>query len=142
MSNALPFLTEDDLRLIRSAGIRLHYSRGDALARSGTPIDGMVVVWSGRVRFELNDRRGDAALGVIDPVHVIGEGWLLGEEQHRLSVMAAEEVDANVIDGRLLREMVDASPVFAARLFRALASVLADRCVRLAETTAPPFGWE
>jgi len=38
--------------------------------------------------------------------------------------------------------MADASPVFAARFFRALASVLADRCVRLAETTAPSFAWE
>ena len=76
----------------------------------------MVVVWNGRIRFELNDRRGDAALGVIDPVYIIGEGRLLAEQRHRLSVVAAEEVDANLIDGRLLREHGRCEP----RLRRAL----------------------
>ena len=142
MPRTLPFLNEDDLSLVRNAGIQLHYSPGDALVRSGAPIDEMVVVWNGRVRFELNERRGDAALGVIEPVHIIGEGRLLGEERHRLSVVAADELEANLIDGRLLLELVDASPAFAARFFRALASVLAERCVRLAETTAPPFRWK
>jgi CRP-like cAMP-binding protein len=142
MPDALPFLTPDDEGLLRSAGTRLHYSRGDLLARKGTPVGGMVIVRDGRVRFELNDRRGACALAVMEPVHLIGEGTLLGGEREHLSVFAEDEVDAEVIDGRLLREIVDGNSGFAARLFRAIASALADRCAQMARTAAPPLGWE
>ena len=135
-------LTADDEGLLRSSGTPLHYSRGDVLARKDTTMGGLIIVRNGRVRLELNDRRGACALAIMEPIHIIGEGVLLGGEREHLSIFAEDEVEAEVIDGRVLREMVGASPAFAARLFRAIASVLADRCAQMARTAAPPLGWE
>src|SRR5947207_2048563 len=102
MSGALPFLTADDEDLLHSAGTQLHYSRGDLLARKDTTMGGMVLVRKGRVRLELNDRRAACALAVMEPIHLIGEGVLLGGEREPLSVFAEDDVEAEVIDGHVL----------------------------------------
>jgi CRP-like cAMP-binding protein len=139
MTRPLQFLTRDDETLLRKRGTKLRYSPGDAIIRAGTPVTGLCVVWEGRVRMELNDRTGEAALVRIDPAHIFGEDALLGDQRARISVVAEDEVQADVVDGRVIRELVAAYPEFGTRLFRALASALFERLSRMAERAAPPF---
>jgi CRP-like cAMP-binding protein len=119
--------------------MRLRYSPGDAIIRAGAVVSGLCVIWEGRVRVELNDRTGPAALALIEPAHIFGEDALLGEEPARFSIVAEDEVHADVIDGRVIRELVAGCPAFATRFFRSLASLLFERLSRIAEKAAPPF---
>ena len=73
------------------------------------------------------------------PAHIFGEGTLLGDERARISIVAEDEVRADVIDGVAIRELIAARPDFATRLFRSVASALVERMSRLAERAAPPF---
>jgi len=77
MTRPLEFLSDDDEVLLRSTGIQLRYSPGDAIIKAGTAVPGLFVVWHGRVRIELNDRSGQEALAFIEPAHIFGEGTLL-----------------------------------------------------------------
>lgn len=117
----------------------LSYSPGDVLLRAGASSGDVIVLRSGRVRLERHDRTGSDALAWIDAVHVFGEGCLLGGGALALSVVADDEVEADVIDASRLRELMDARPAFAIRLLRAIAGALHERVSRLAESAAPPF---
>jgi CRP-like cAMP-binding protein len=139
MPDTSELLTADDHRILRSAGAALRYSPGDILIRAGSPVNGVVVLWGGRVRLELNDRSGEEALALIGPVHIFGEHALLGEDVAPMSVVAEDEVEAQVIDVRTLRQMIAVNPDFATRLYRWLASGLSERLSRVAEFVAPPF---
>jgi len=139
MTRPLEFLSDDDEVLLRSTGMQLRYSPGDAIIKAGTAVPGLFVVWHGRVRIELNDRSGLEALAFIEPAHIFGEGTLLGDERARISIVAEDEVRADVIDGVAIRELIAARPDFATRLFRSVASALVERMSRLAERAAPPF---
>ena len=84
-------------------------------------------------------RSGEEALAFIEPAHIFGEGTLLGDERARISIVAEDEVRADVVDGVVIRELMAARPDFATRLFRSVASALVERMARLAERAAPPF---
>ena len=139
MTDTSQFLTTDDQRLLRDTGAALRYSPGDVLIRAGSPMNGVVVLWGGRVRLELNDRNGDEALASIGPVHIFGESALLGEEFAPISVVAETDVEAQIIDVRAMREMIASNSGFATRLYRWLARGLSERLSRVAEFAAPPF---
>lgn len=139
MPDTLQLLTTEDQRLLRHAGAALRYSPGDVLIRAGTPVNGVVVLWEGQVRLELNDRSGTAALASVGPVHIFGENALLGDEMAPISVVAESAVEAQVIDVRAMREMIAEHPEFAVRLYLWLATGLLERLARVAEFAAPPF---
>jgi len=139
MHHSLGFLTPEDETLLSLRGMRLRYSPGDAIIRAGAVVSGLCVIREGRVRLELNDRTGPAALALIEPGHILGEGALFGEECARFSVVAEDEVHADVVDGRVINELVAHSPDFATRLFHSLARSLLERLTRVAENAAPRF---
>jgi CRP-like cAMP-binding protein len=132
-------MTADDQGLLRGVGAAVRYSPGDVLIRAGSPVNGVVVLWDGQVRLELNDRNGNEALASVGPLHIFGEHALLGEDVAPISVVAESEVEAQIIDVRAMQEMIASHPDFATRLYRWLASGLSERLSRVAECAAPPF---
>lgn len=124
VTRTLRYLTPEDDRLLGELGTRLVYSEGDVLVREGMPIDTLYVLRRGTVRLERRGRQEEAALAWLGPTDVFGEDAVLGGEEAALTAVAESEVHVDVLDTRVLGEIVAARPAFAARFFRGVAHAL------------------
>jgi CRP-like cAMP-binding protein len=127
VQRTLRYLTPEDDQLLGEAGTRLVYSEGDVLVREGAPMTALYVLRRGIVRLERGGRQEDDALAWLGPNDVLGEGAVLGSDEAALTAVAESEVHVDVVDQRVLGEIVAAKPGFAARFFRGLAHALHER---------------
>jgi CRP-like cAMP-binding protein len=137
MRTTLHYLTPDDERALLARATRLTYSPGDTILRQGAPVGALFLVRKGTVHVELRD---DATVVIarLEPGDVFGEIALLDERHAAASYIAVDEVEAETIDGDTIEALASARPDFAARFFRSLAYVLADRFRHLSRTLVPP----
>lgn len=131
---------EDRERLLR-IGRAEAFSPQALLVRQGAPVDGMLVIRSGRVAVQV--AREGAAGPPID-VSLLGPGDLLGEmsyctgEPPSASAVGVEAGTVVRLPRAALAALAEEDPAFGGRLYRSLASLLARR---LRDTTArlPPL---
>ena len=131
VTRSLRYLTPEDDQLLGDVGTRLIYSPGDVLVRAGTPLGTLLVVRRGTVRIHVGDDPESEPICRLPAVDLIGEGVLLGAPTAPLTAIAESELQADVLDGRVLEEIIATRPGFAARLFRAVAHALHVRLTRL-----------
>jgi len=128
---SLRYLTPEDDQLLGDVGTRLVYSAGDVLVRAGTPLGTLLVLRRGIVRIQTGDDPEIGPICRLPAVDLIGEGVLLGALTASLTAVAESEIQADVLDGRVLEEIIATRPGFAARLFRAMAHALHVRLTHL-----------
>lgn len=136
MSPTLRYLTPEDDQLLGDLGTRLVYSAGDVLVREGSPMTTLYVLRRGTLRLERRGRQDDDAVAWLGPTDVVGEGAVLGADEATLTVVAESEVHVDVLDRRVLGEIVATRPGFAARFFRGVAHALHERLGSLARRDA------
>lgn len=125
-------LTDEDVDWMSVAGERRHFGPGDVLIRQGEPADALMFVLDGKVSVE------DADAGQIA---VWGSGEMLGEMSlvdgtpPPMTAVAMEPTHVLHIDNDVLHEKLDAEPIFAARLYRAMAALQSMRAMQAG--TAP-----
>ncbi|MCW5891219.1 MAG: cyclic nucleotide-binding domain-containing protein [bacterium] len=122
--------------MLGDLGTRLVYSAGDVLVREGAPATSLYVLRRGTVRLERRGRQDEAALAWLGPADVVGEGAVLGAAEAALTAVAESEVHVDVLDTRVLGEVVATRPGFAARFFRGVAHALHERLGSVARREA------
>jgi CRP-like cAMP-binding protein len=128
----LRYLTFEDDQLLGDLATRLVYSPGDVLVRSGAPLRTLFVLRRGIVRIHAGDTGSDDdVLSRLSAVDLVGEAALLGESKASFTVVADSEVQADVLDVRLIQDVVAVRPGFAARFFRGISHLLHGRLARL-----------
>ena len=129
MRRSLRYLTPEDDQLLGDLGTRIVYSPGDVLTRSGAPITALYVLRRGTVHVDVPHGAADGVwLAATD---VLGEGVLVGADVAAVTIVAETEVHADVVDGRVLGEVLATRPGFASRLLRGVAHSLYERLLRL-----------
>jgi CRP-like cAMP-binding protein len=134
----LRYLSPEDDQLLGDVAMRLVYSAGDVILREGTPSGALYVLRRGCTRLESREQPEPIAIGWLSAIDILGEGALLGSSVAPLTIVAESEVHADVVDARVLGELVATRYGFAARLYRSVAFALYERLVRLsrAQTSA------
>ena len=128
MRRSLRYLTPEDDQLLGDLGTRIIYSPGDVLIRGGAPITALYVLRRGTVRVDVP--HGTAEGVWLAATDVVGEDVLVGADAAALTIIAETEVHADVVDGRVLGEVLATRPGFTSRLLRGVAHSLYERLAR------------
>jgi CRP-like cAMP-binding protein len=123
-------LLETDLRWMARVGTIRVYAPGDRLISRGEELNGLLIILSGSADVEIVGHTLTRR-----PGECLGEVSLVDTRPASANVTAVESTRALWIDGDVLRRRFEVDHGFAARCFRGLAILLANR---LREATATP----
>jgi CRP-like cAMP-binding protein len=123
-------LHETDLRWMARVGTVRTYAPGDRLISRDEELNGLLIILSGSADVEIVGRTLTRR-----PGECLGEVSLVDTRPASATVTAVEATRALWMDGDVLRRRFEVDPGFAARCFRGLAILLANR---LREATATP----
>jgi extracellular factor (EF) 3-hydroxypalmitic acid methyl ester biosynthesis protein len=129
----LGLLTEQDERGLFEYARHARYQRGEIIVHEGATCDALFVIAQGFVRIERGDVGGGIAVARRGPGEVLGEMSFLEGIGASASLVADTDVEAAILDGDAVRELLASTPGLETRLYHSLARVLA---ARLRELTA------
>ena len=127
----LPFLDAAEESALLAAAPVQSFARDQLVFDQNVPLRAIFLIDDGSVRVERHDR------GAMVPLAVLGAGEFFGEMSFvdgtptSARVVADEPTRLRVIDTATVDSLTKADPAFAARLYRSIAAILAER-LRLA----------
>jgi CRP/FNR family transcriptional regulator, cyclic AMP receptor protein len=122
-------LNDTDMRWLARVGTVRAYPAGERLICRGEQLNGLLIILAGAADVEIIGRTLTRRAG-----ECLGEVSLVDTRPASATVTAVEPIRALWLDGEVLRHRFEADPAFAARCFRGLAILLANR-LREATTT-------
>jgi extracellular factor (EF) 3-hydroxypalmitic acid methyl ester biosynthesis protein len=137
MENGLKYLTNEDIRLLEEKAKRVSFSKGQELIGQGSRRQEVFILRSGHVRVERSHLGRGIAVTRLGPGDVIGEMSFLDPEGATASVVADEDVQADLIDRDNLDSLLMSVPSLATRFYRSLALVLSHRLRDLTSQLPP-----
>ena len=117
-------LTETDIAWMAGAGTPRAFAAGTPLIRRGESLDGLLILLDGEVRIETADA---VRIATRRAGECLGEVSLVDTRPASTDVIAAGPVRALWLTGDALRARLDKESGFAARFWRGLAILLANR---------------
>jgi CRP/FNR family cyclic AMP-dependent transcriptional regulator len=123
-------LNDTDMRWLARIGIVRCYAQGERLICRDQQLNGLMIILSGAADVEVIGRTLRRRAG-----ECLGEVSLVDTRPASATVTAVEQTRALWLDGAVLQHRFEADPGFAARCFRGLAILLANR---LREATTTP----
>ena len=123
-------LSERDIAWLARAGTIRHFAPGETLIRRGDAQDALLVLLDGAVRVETS---AGGPIALRRPGECLGEVSLVDTRPASTDVVAAEPVRALRLGGDVLRQRLEADTGFAARFWRGLAILLANRLREVAQ---------
>jgi CRP/FNR family transcriptional regulator, cyclic AMP receptor protein len=125
-------MQDTDMRWMARVGVVRAYTPGERLIYRDELLNGLLIILSGSADVEVVGRTLTRRAG-----ECLGEVSLVDTRPASATVTAVEPTRALWLDGNVLRRRFEVDPGFAARCFRGLAILLANR-LREAEATAIP----
>jgi len=129
--NIFYLLTDSDRQLLFAGGRRKTYQRDQALFHEGDAQPDLYVLLSGLVRVERLHGGHALAVARYGPGDVVGEVSFLGGRKALGTVVAEEDVEADVLDAVRVQSMLASDSGFASRFYHCLAMCLGDRLVHI-----------
>lgn len=120
-------LTDEDVDWMSVAGERRHFGPGDVLVRQGEPADALMFLLDGKVSVEDSDAGQVAVWGSGE---MFGEMALVDGTPPSVTAVATEPTHVLSIHHDVLHEKLDAEPIFAARIYRAVAALQSVRATQ------------
>jgi extracellular factor (EF) 3-hydroxypalmitic acid methyl ester biosynthesis protein len=127
MENGLKYLTHDDLRLLTEKANRVSFTKDQELIAQNSKNHAVFILRRGLVRVERSHLGRGIAITRLGPGDVIGELSYLDPEGANASVIADDDVEADVIEREVLDSLLRSMPAFETRFYRSLALVLSHR---------------
>jgi extracellular factor (EF) 3-hydroxypalmitic acid methyl ester biosynthesis protein len=124
-------LTESDRRLLLDGARRVSYRRGDFLFHEGQPQPDLYIVRKGLVRVERQYQGHGLAVARYGPGDVLGEVSFLSGQRAHGSVVAEEDVEADLFAGQHINGLLTSDAGFASRFFHSLAVCLGQRLLQI-----------
>ena len=129
MRKALVFLgilNDSDLDWMVATGTRREVPRGHVLIEEGKPIDSVYVVLDGALSVSVRGARNREVARLLSG-EIVGEISFVDSRPPSATVQALENSLVLAIARASLQSRLENDPAFAARFYRALAVLLADR---------------
>jgi CRP/FNR family transcriptional regulator, cyclic AMP receptor protein len=120
-------LTDEDVDWISSAGRRVRLPAGTVLIREGEPVDALTFVLEGSLSVTVD---GFGELAKLGSGEILGEMSLVDESPPSATVTVIEPALVLSVDRVTLDAKTESDPLFAARLYRAIAMFLSVRLRR------------
>jgi CRP-like cAMP-binding protein len=128
VGSRLQFLTPNDWVLIQAKAERRTYKLGEEIIRQGESGDSLFIIRRGEASVELAGTGSRAIVASLGPDDVCGEISFIEQTRASAAVVAKEEtVEADAINAHELRRILEAYPGLAARFYRSLALIVAQR---------------
>lgn len=129
MYAALPQLDEDDWALFRERGAQHRFETGQVILEEGSRRNSIYLIDAGSVRVVRAHHGRGVVLRTLRKGELFGEMSFLRDSGASATIIAEEPVSVLQIPEDVLNEMLTSKPDLAARFYRAVAEVLADRLV-------------
>jgi CRP/FNR family cyclic AMP-dependent transcriptional regulator len=121
-------LTDDALTRLEAHARVVAYEAGAEILREGDPTRDLGVVVRGRVAIRLRvPERGLTTILTVEEGNLIGWSAVIKPHRSTANVVALVPTELLLLDGEWLRAELDADPVLASAVFRALLEALAQR---------------
>ncbi|MBI2191282.1 MAG: cyclic nucleotide-binding domain-containing protein [Planctomycetes bacterium] len=133
MEATFKFLTAQDQELLLSDARRVHYPRDEEILAEGSRRQAIFLVRKGMVRIERAYLGRGVSVARLGPGTLFGEMSFVEDSGASASVIADEEVEADVMEGAAIHARLSADPALALRFYQSLALTLSQR---LRETSA------
>ena len=129
----LGYLTDQDWSLLLGAARQVTFRNGETVLQEGATTRQLFILNKGYVTIEASSHAQGICLGQSGPGELLGEVSFLESAGATASIVAAGNVELQVIDEAEIQSLLDSVPGLAARFYRSLAITLAER---LRRTTA------
>lgn len=136
-SQALPFLSRDDWRLLLEQSRTAVFERDAVILREGAREFSLYLIRDGFARIERDQDGRGIAIARLGPGDVFGEMSLIEDTAASAAVVAEERVEVTVIDGAHVQALLMSDPGVSARFYRSLATTLSRRLRR----TSAQLAW-
>jgi CRP-like cAMP-binding protein len=120
----LGILSDADVDWLIASGSRQRVSRGTVLITQGQPIDALYIVLDGALSVRVG---GDREVARLRAGEIVGELSFVDARPPSANAVAADEALVLAVPRAPLEARLDTDAPFAARFYRALAVLLADR---------------
>jgi CRP/FNR family transcriptional regulator, polysaccharide utilization system transcription regulator len=139
--STLSVLSVEDYADLVAHQTELKYRKGDVIFREGTVPSGIFLIRSGKVKkYKVDNSAKEQIFYVANQGELIGYHAVLSEERYPDSAAAIEDTLISFIPKEDFASMLHRSPVFTARLLKALShefTVLTNSISVIAQRTAP-----
>ncbi len=125
------YLTDHDRAMLHKRADRVTRRRGEVLLAQGAQEHKLFLIRQGYVRVEVGGQGHGVAVARLGPGQAFGEMSLLEDTGAAASVIAEDDVVADVVKQTDLMALLNSDPAFSARFYQSLAVAMAQR-LRLA----------
>ncbi|MGD0268653.1 MAG: cyclic nucleotide-binding domain-containing protein [Candidatus Sulfotelmatobacter sp.] len=126
--NRLQYLNPNDWTLIKAKSVRRTFQLGEEIIKQGERQESIFIIRRGEASVELAATGSRAILASLGAGDICGDIAFLESGRATATVVAKDdEVEADEINSRELREVFEAFPRLASRFYLSLAVILAQR---------------
>jgi CRP-like cAMP-binding protein len=126
--NRLQYLSANDWALIKAKSVHRTFKLGEEIIKQGALSESIFIIRRGEASVELAGTNSRAIVATLGANDICGDIAFLEKGRATASVVAKdEEVEADEINARELREIFEAFPRLASRFYLSLALILAQR---------------
>ena len=126
--NRLQYLNPNDWTLIKAKSVRRTFQLGEEIIKQGERQESIFIIRRGEASVELAATGSRAILASLGAGDICGDIAFLDSGRATATVVAKDdEVEADEINSRELREVFEAFPRLASRFYLSLALILAQR---------------
>jgi len=123
----LQFLTANDWALIRDKTKERTFHKDQLLIQEGLIGNNLYVLRTGTARVERKTENGPVRIATLHPGDICGEMAFVEKGRSSASVIADEDLVADVLESGTLSSLFESFPHVASRFFRSICLVLSQR---------------
>ena len=118
-NNIFALLTDDELQLVSEHRYELTFNRGEMIFKQGSPLTHVACITEGLAKIYIEGlNKRNLILSFAKPVQMIGGPGMFVDYRHHYSVSAIEETTACLVDTKVIEQLIESNPVFAADLLK------------------------
>jgi len=101
------YITGDEFELIRRTSTQLHFTKGETILRQDTKSSHLIFLHKGIVKFNYqNDQGKNFIMTIVKGPKLLGGANLFFKDTNIFSIVAVEDCDLCLIDGRAFRNVL------------------------------------
>lgn len=115
------FLTDEEIELVDSTKITVHFMPGETIRKQGTYMSHVISINSGLAKLYLEGiEHRNAIIRIVKPTGFIGGPGIFLDQRHHFTVTALQETTVCFIELGMFRELMERNRIFAGEVLKDL----------------------